>query len=813
MDRKIEILAPAGSLEAMEAAMEAGCDAVYIGGSSFGARAYADNLSEEQLLAAIDYAHLHGKSLYLTVNTLLKDSELEQRLYRYMKPFYEQGLDAAIVQDVGVLRFLHTHFPELPLHVSTQMTVTAAGALQQLKGMGVTRVVTSRELSMEEVREIRRQTDLEIESFVHGALCYSYSGQCLFSSMLGGRSGNRGRCTQPCRMEYQVLDGTEKKLASASARYVLSPKDICTLEQIPELIEAGIDSFKIEGRMKRPEYAALTARMYRKWADRYLEWGADRYQEYQKKNPTEMAEDIRMLADLYNRGGFSGGYYQQKNGPTMMSMNRPNHHGVEVVRVESVRKNVMELKAIQPLNAQDVIEIRRNGQAEYEFTLKDAVPQGATFISRFLPESRITPGQSGFRTKNAALLDVIREGYLEHREKLPIYGIFHAEAGKPMELQLWRPDREDRKVCCLGAVAEQAKNQPVAPERVEQALRKTGDSFYEWEDLQIDLQGDLFLAMSAVNQLRRDGITMLEEHLLAEYRRDTEKSCELQEKPIGEDIRQTIASREPQISIGVEREEQWQAALMVDGWTRVYLSAQEMTMTEIRSAISVLKERGKEIYLRLPRIFRQKTERDFEKHGTEWMDILQQVDGVLLHNMESITWIESMREQLPQCKIQLGENLYTWNREARRFWQERGVSDYTTSVELTREDLSSLDLSRDEMIVYGYLPLMVSAQCVMCNSIGCGLQKRENEYLYLLDQKNRKYPVMNVCRYCYNMIYQNEPLNLFACRSEIMELGCQRVRLEFTLEGKQEVRRILTSWKKGEVLSGGTEGHFRRGVE
>ena len=269
--RKTELLAPAGSLESLKAAVNAGADAVYIGGTRFGARAYANNLTEEDMKWAIDYAHLHGVSLYMTINTLLKEKELEEELYDYVKPYYEQGLDAVIVQDFGVLKALSEWFPDLPLHVSTQMTVTGAEGFEFLKDFpNVTRIVTSRELSLEELQNIRNTTEFEIESFIHGALCYCYSGQCLFSSVIGGRSGNRGRCAQPCRLTYDVLDNG-KCISGKDEKYILSPKDMNTLEILPQLLDMGIDSLKIEGRMKRPEYTAGVVSIYRKYIDRYME--------------------------------------------------------------------------------------------------------------------------------------------------------------------------------------------------------------------------------------------------------------------------------------------------------------------------------------------------------------------------------------------------------------------------------------------------------------------------------------------------------------------------------------------------------------
>ena len=274
MKQIAELLAPAGSVETMYAAFAAGADAVYIGGSRFGARAYADNAESESLLDAIDYAHLHGKKIYLTVNTLLKEQEMDE-LYEYLLPFYRQGLDAVIVQDFGVFRRVREWFPDLAIHASTQMIMSGELSAEKLKELGATRIVTPRELSLNEIRSIHKSCDLEIESFVHGALCYCYSGQCLFSSIAGGRSGNRGRCAQPCRMAYSV-EQNGKVILPQQKGYILSPKDLCTIEILPKLIEAGGNSLKIEGRMKTALYVGTVARTYRMAIDDYLE-SPDKY--------------------------------------------------------------------------------------------------------------------------------------------------------------------------------------------------------------------------------------------------------------------------------------------------------------------------------------------------------------------------------------------------------------------------------------------------------------------------------------------------------------------------------------------------------
>lgn len=312
---KVELLAPGGSYKTVIAAYNAGADAVYTGGEKFGARASADNLSLEELKNAIDYAHLHDKKLYLTVNTLLKENEIEKELYDYLRPLYEYGLDAVIVQDFGVVCFVKKYFPKLHIHASTQMTITGDITAKMLQESGVSRIVTPRELSLSEISAIKKGVDIEIESFVHGALCYCYSGQCLLSSYIGGRSGNRGRCAQPCRMEYDVLKNN-KVINPGNNKYVLSPKDICTLNILPEIIEAGVYSLKIEGRMKKPEYTAGVISIYRKYIDLYMEQG--------KKNYNVDKNDIEKLKDLFNRKGFSESFYKVYNSKEMITFSKPD---------------------------------------------------------------------------------------------------------------------------------------------------------------------------------------------------------------------------------------------------------------------------------------------------------------------------------------------------------------------------------------------------------------------------------------------------------------------------------------------------------
>lgn len=334
MMKKVELLAPAGNFDCFLAAINAGADAVYIGGDKYGARAYADNFSEEEVIKAINISHLFGKRLYMTINTLTKNSELDD-LVPFMKPYYEAGLDGVIVQDMGVFQVLKRHFPDMELHASTQMTLTGAYGAKLLKDLGSTRIVPARELSLDEIKKIKDEVDIEIEAFIHGAMCYAYSGQCLFSSILGGRSGNRGRCAGPCRLPYSS-DICREKGKKDNEMYPLSLKDMYTLPIIPQLIEAGIDSFKIEGRMKSPEYVAGVTSVYRKYIDLYY------------KNNTEKISidkaDERIVTGLYIRSGLQQGYYHKHNGKDMITIKGPGYSGIDDATIEQIREKYIETK-------------------------------------------------------------------------------------------------------------------------------------------------------------------------------------------------------------------------------------------------------------------------------------------------------------------------------------------------------------------------------------------------------------------------------------------------------------------------------------
>ncbi|MFQ9515296.1 MAG: peptidase U32 family protein [Eubacterium sp.] len=724
---KVELLAPGGSFDSVIAAYNAGADAVYTGGEMFGARAGADNLTTEQLIEALNYAHIHNKKLYLTINTLLKDREIENQLYDFIAPLYENGLDAVIVQDMGVLKYIRDHFEKLNIHASTQMTIFGSETAEELKKMGVTRIVTPRELSICEIKEIHETSSIEIESFVHGALCYCYSGQCFLSSYIGGRSGNRGRCAQPCRMEYDVIYHNQI-MNPGNNKYVLSPKDICTLKILPQIIEAGVYSLKIEGRMKKLEYIAGVTSIYRKYIDLYLE-NPDKYKVEQK--------DIELLGDLFNRNGFHESYYNQHNGRNMISLKKPDF---------------------------------RKENREFNQYLKN------TFSGKILKKD----------------IDVEISCLKE----------------TPFEISTVV---DGNKVTVKGDIPGAAINKPIEETTIEKQIRKTGNTDFSIKNVNIIMDQDLFLPMGAINELRRRFLDKVTEAVLAKYHR----TAGLKKMVYHTDI-QTQCSKSAQkskkmmISVDVWNYGQFQEALKYDFVERIYLECSGLCKEHILKAISQGKFAGKHIYLAMPYVFRKKDKDYFDK---KCLDYVKYTEGILIRNPEQYYHLKNLKVVNNYI---FDYNVYADNIISKKYYSDNGQNKTTVPLELNYRELEKRGCSGDEMIVYGYMPAMISAGCCLktCNSC------TGNDAVYKIkDRMNNYFPVRCICEYCYNIMYNCKPLSLFKFKDEINGLNPDSVRLAFTFENQEEMKTILKRARQAFIEGAevrennkSTRGHFKRGV-
>ena len=708
-DIKYEILAPAGSYETFLGVLNAGADAVYLGGQMFGARAYAGNLTNEEILNAIDYCHIHKKRLYLTVNTLLKNNEIFGALYDYIKPFYEAGLDGVIVQDYGVMKFIHDNFPNMEIHASTQMTITDSGYADFLKKYNVTRIVPARELSIDDIRLLREKTDFEIECFVHGALCYSYSGMCFMSSFIGGRSGNRGRCAQPCRLAY-------------SNGNILSLKDLSTLDILPDILEAGVFSLKIEGRMKSSEYAAGVTRIYRKYVDMYIENGKKGYKVSQK--------DKDRLLLLFDRGGNTNGYYVAHNGNEMLAN---------------------ETKTNKSLVDKD----------NFEKSIKEE------FLNKKLKKS----------------LDI----YLE------------LVCGK--EAYICVTDMDGNKGEARLDVISKASKQPATIADVNKQICKLGATDYEAHNVDIKLGENVFVPVKMLNELRRNAIDALNRNVLNEYRRQC--ICQRYDLKVNKENGALVVARIFDIN---------QAKGAVKGGAgRICVEAELATYNELVEILDYCHKVDVECFLGMPRVFLNEYKGIYREP-----DRIKELffDGFYIRNMAEFKYLEDNGI----LGIRIADyTIYGFNDLALNVLYEHGFENVVYPVELNQKELCHLNNPKGELVVYGKLPLMVSANCIDKNTKGCHGPKAS--FGNFKDRKNAKLTYVTACQYCYNVIFNSVPLYLLDKMENIEDIKASAYSLCFTNEGEAEV--ILTTKAMVDAINGVnidapdnfTRGHFTRGVE
>ena len=703
-NKDFELLAPAGNLEIFKGVIESGADAVYVGGSMFGARAYANNFTEEELLAAIDFAHLRGVKVYLTVNTLIKNSEFS-KLYDYLLVYYKRGLDAVIVQDIGVVKAIHEYFPSMEIHTSTQMTVTGADGVRFLSQFGVTRVVMAREVSLAEMKRIHEETGMELEAFVHGALCYSYSGQCLFSSILGGRSGNRGRCAQPCRLPYTV-EGKKDE-------YILSLKDMCGIKALDKLHDAGVYSLKIEGRMKQLEYACGVVKYYRSYID--------------SKKPVSDADYDRIKA-LGNRCGFTDRYYFDHNGSDMVTYVKPNFVS----------------------NAAEPSPEKRKLSIEGELVLREGEPGSLT----------------------------VKRGDVTYKASI-----------EPVSAALKAP--LDKKAAI-------------------DRINKTGDTDFEFSHIKAQIGENVFVPNGALNKLRRDAISGLCDKLLKKYYRndaryaDMSRLTALPEHVVKSDAAHDEAINDYTTICSCMTRAQLDTLIGYECFDEFYLDFdmydRKTLIQQFADDVKSLTKRNKKVYLMLPTIFRADSSDYFVSIAKELDKV--SFEGFVVKNYEELYLTENL---FTGKKVILDHNMYTFNDVSKSAFFEHGVSGDTVPLELNSREIMHRNNIGSQMIVYGYYPLMTTANCVHKNTKGCD---KKQKLIYLKDRYNKSFAVCNNCKECYNTIYNSLPTMLTKNISKLKEAGIRSFRYSFTIETPKQIKAVMDD-KVAEY----TNGHYKRGVE
>lgn len=703
-NKDFELLAPAGSLEILKGVIESGADAVYVGGSMFGARAYANNFTEEELLEAIDFAHLRGVKVYLTVNTLIKNSEFS-KLYDYLLVYYKRGLDAVIVQDIGVVKAIHEYFPSMEIHTSTQMTVTGADGVRFLSQFGVTRVVMAREVSLAEMKRIHEETGMELEAFVHGALCYSYSGQCLFSSILGGRSGNRGRCAQPCRLPYTV-EGKKDE-------YILSLKDMCGIKALDKLHDAGVYSLKIEGRMKQLEYACGVVKYYRSYID--------------SMKPVSDADYDRIKA-LGNRCGFTDRYYFDHNGSDMVTYVKPNFVS----------------------NAAEPSPEKRKLSIEGELVLREGEPGSLT----------------------------VKRGDVTYKASI-----------EPVSAALKAP--LDKKAAI-------------------DRINKTGDTDFEFSHIKAQIGENVFVPNGALNKLRRDAISGLCDKLLKKYYRndaryaDMSRLTALPEHVVKSDAAHDEAINDYTTICSCMTRAQLDTLIGYECFDVFYLDFdmydRKTLIQQFADDVKSLTKQNKKVYLMMPTIFRADSSDYFVSIAKELDKV--SFEGFVVKNYEELYLTENL---FTGKKVILDHNMYTFNDVSKSAFFEHGVSGDTVPLELNSREIMHRNNIGSQMIVYGYYPLMTTANCVHKNTKGCD---KKQKLIYLKDRYNKSFAVCNNCKECYNTIYNSLPTMLTKNISKLKEAGIRSFRYSFTIETPKQIKAVMDD-KVAEY----TNGHYKRGVE
>ena len=813
-ENKVEILAPAGSYDILMADFAAGADAVYLGGAMFGARAYANNLSQEELLRALDYAHLHDKKIYLTVNTLMKQQELEDRLLPYLEPFYKAGLSAVIVQDFGAFEAIKEAFPGLHIHASTQMTVTGAAGAKLLKEAGASRVVTARELNLAEIKAIHDNCDIEIESFIHGALCYCYSGQCLLSSFQGGRSGNRGRCAQPCRLMYtpqtsamprtkgKGLRGDENRQKDSNgSAYLLSPKDMCGLPVLPDIIEAGVYSLKIEGRMKNVNYAAGVTGIYRKYVDRYLEYGREGFKVEDS--------DINDLMDLYNRGAFTTGYYNNTKGREMISLKRPNHMGTKALKVLKNEGGRVLFEALEQIYPQDVFEIDK----ENSFSSGSAYAKGSRFTVNLPKKYRLEKGRVLYRMKNGELTRFVEKQYVGQTLKKKIDVHLTAACDRPLELT-FTDTSTGAAVTQIGAEAQAAQKQPAKKERLAEIVTALGDTPFAAETVNVDLQGNLFVPVSALKELKRNCVQELENRILEQYYRELPEN--VPESSIeNAQIQVLHQTNKRSVTVLVRTLQQAESVYPMTDITDIYfdfrLFIREKDSRMMAEAVGKCKAAQKNPVLALPHILRGKDSQKGRQLMENWL--AAGADTFLVRSLEQLGLLKELSRSAV-IRVITDANLYTWNTRAEQFLlkttgtqKNLRIIRTTMPLELTAQELAQTKnavLPR-ELIVYTHLPVMVSEQCVKKTLGKCdGANGRMTMTGY-----RQQYQVQSVCDLCYSILYDDTVLDISKLETLIDKAAPDSIRYEF-IEETAEPDKVLTGRQNCEKTG---RGHFELGVE
>ena len=821
--KKIELLSPVGDFECLKAAVQNDADSVYFGAANFNARASATNFDLTNLKEAISYAKLRGVNTHLTLNTLIKDTEFEDAVL-LAKKAYEFGIDAIIVQDLGLARFLIKNFPDLPIHASTQMTIhNLEGALEAQK-LGFKRVVLSRELSLEEIQYICANTNIEIETFIHGALCISYSGQCLFSSMIGARSGNRGKCAGPCRLPYELLgtcetkgtDESKRNVPIASKGYLLSTKDLCGLEFLPKLIDARVMCFKIEGRMKTPEYVATVTRIYRKYIDLAL---SDKPYIIDKK-------DVKDLMQVFNRGGFSTGHLDSKANTSLVFPERPNNMGIYIGNIANLKPNKghVFINLTDDISIGDTIEFEKEST---KYTVSELMIRSKNITTGFKKQlvevgrmkGNLHIGDKVYKTNSKELSTFAYSSYQEEHKKVDLTACITLKKNSPVLLNVstlsnTNPIFDNISVSLSSdTLPVEAKSQPLDKDRVISQLNKTKDTIFTFKDIDVILDDNLFLpSIKVLNELRRNALGEI--LLIANSRilRNAPTSLNLNETisdkdnnpegtntscSISNDI-VTNSNSKKEISVLLNILDENKNYKELKNVDNVYIPLKYFGNKKYENIIKNICENFN-AYIYLPTIIKSNYTNLLHNVIDNSIETFK-VSGFVISNISNGDFIYQMKNKYKDRFKFIGNyTLNIYNNKSIQEWKNFGINKLTISPELdksTIDDILDNFSVKQELIVYGRTPLMSMNYCLLGKTNKCyptcGTQCKNNTKYYLKDRLGFLFPIIPDSIQTVSTLYNSKITSI--CAKDFANASSYRIDLlDETIENINNIVNIVLS--------------------
>ncbi len=798
---KPELLSPVGDFECLKSAVQNGANSVYLGASSFNARARATNFGNEELLEAIKYAKLRNVSVHLTLNTLIKNDEFENAVNLAIDA-YNLGVDAIIVQDLGLATYLLENYPEIPLHASTQMTVHNLDGVKQLENFGFSRVVLSRELSLNEIKHIRENTSTELEVFIHGALCISYSGQCLLSSTIGGRSGNRGLCAQPCRLPYELIEN-EKILDKG---YLMSPRDNCALEFLPELIKLGIDSFKIEGRMKTPYYVGVVTKIYRKYIDLVLQnIHLDNItlknmiqNKLNEKNFDTGLTDKEELTQVFNRGGFSTGHFKPSPNKDLVFKEKPNNMGFYIGTISHINENKghLKIKLENTLSIGDKISINNESYTISELMIDnknfETLEKGATAkIGRM--KGKISVGSKVYRIETAKLNKLISPTFKEDKNfrKVKLNGEIILKKNTPISFKVWSNEGFYSGLeysITSTIVPELALNKPISKEKIIEQLSKTGSTEFEFKNLNVILDDGLFIPkISLLNDLRRNALEGLEKLVIKEHTHNI-KNAQIDTTSLLKDSSLNCNKSISLLLNIIDKNIDYSSLKNID---KLYIPLKFFINenSQISNLCNIFP-----VFVYMPHILKDSINIDFEKLVNNF-----NVKGFVISHISQIEKVSKFNLEL------IGNfNLNIYNRFSINKLHTLNLSTITISPELDKFDtntLQKLSSTKSEIIVYGKLPVMTNNYCYLGKTNKCYKECDKkcltNNKYYLKDRMSFNFRIIPDNLQTITTIYNSKILSV-----KPSEFNSSSIRIDILDEDFNQIQNIINTIKSDNRFEG-----------